>query len=315
MNYRAAAISVIAPLASSAVGIVTALLWSADLPDRIAEQWNNSGVSSTTSVSGIILYLALSGLGIAVFCVVTTARTTSRTGAMASGGGGIALSLFITGSLVGLMATQRGVTDPDTVSGPPMGWIAGAAAVAVVGGLVGALLFGIAVPRTSGQTPRADDPSPAPAGSGSVYVRTIVNWYLVVALGAVGSAFLVVAVLQSSVLTGVIGVIVLLSISLAIWRLLVNEKQVQVFSLAKIASRTVPMQSVLSVERATVRPLRDFGGYGLRSSNTTTSTGVIVTSGDAVNITTSTGHDITITVPRADEAVEAIEAIQRAGTQ
>ncbi|SNT47720.1 hypothetical protein SAMN05421642_1254 [Rhodococcoides kyotonense] len=155
MNIRAAAVVVTVPILVSGIGIGTAVLWASDLPDRIAEQWTDSAVTSTTSISGIVLYLAVSGLTIAVFSGVATIRTGSRVGTVSSAGLGMALSLFITVSLVGLMATQRGVVDPDSVQGPPVGWIGAAAAVSIVGGGIGALVVKMCLPRTSARSVRA----------------------------------------------------------------------------------------------------------------------------------------------------------------
>jgi hypothetical protein len=149
MNGRGAAIAAAAPIAASMTGVVTALVWAPVLPGRIAEQWNNTGVSSTTSVPGIILYLVVSGCAISAIGAVAVARTASRQAAAMSGGIAIALSLFITGSLMGLMAAHRNIDNPYAVTGPPMDWIGASAVVALVAGVVGARAITRALPKSS----------------------------------------------------------------------------------------------------------------------------------------------------------------------
>ena len=297
------------PLLLAVAGVVCAAFWASDLPPNIAEQWNSAGVSSTTTIVGIVLYIAASSVLVAGFSLIVALKSQSVSGTaafMAIGGG---LSIFITISLTGLMYDQRGNIQASDADGPPVGWIIAAAVIAILGAI--AIATGLRRSSSAVSESKTAEHSAQGPNSGGVYVATIANWLLVMVLGVTGLSLLLAGGMIGSAILSVIGVFVLLSVFLAVWRVIVTPEQIHVFALIRLFSRKVPMREVRSIRQTTVRPFRDFGGYGLRSSVNGKAVGVIITSGDAIDIVTEAGKSTVITLPKAKEAVVAIEAIRR----
>ncbi|TQC44430.1 hypothetical protein EEB14_37540 [Rhodococcus sp. WS4] len=309
--HRRAVVSIGIPAAVFVVGLVVPLFWITELPSTVAAQWNSSGVSSTTPVWSIFVYLIAAGVLIVGFTGLTTAKAHSSVSRRTCAGVGIGMSVFISVAAIGLTHSQRGLSAPAEATGPPAGWIAAAAAAAVLGGIAGAIA--VENDRATGTTPdeRSDrkDVGAAPSGA---YVRTVTNWYLVTAVLATGIALLALSVAVSSVVPAIAGAFVLATAPLGVWRVIVGPDGIRAFSLIRVPSVAIPISSVRSVHRRTVNPFRDFGGYGLRSTGRGT-TGVIVAAGDAIDVTTRDGESTVITVSRADEVVDTIRTL-RAGT-
>ncbi|WP_084076671.1 hypothetical protein [Demequina sp. NBRC 110057] len=78
--------------------------------------------------------------------------------------------------------------------------------------------------------------------------------------------------------------------------------------LAGLAVRTVPYEDIVAVERRRYRPMRDFGGWGLRWSLTRGNARAYTTTGDsAVALTLRDGAEVYLGVADEEALVAALE--------
>lgn len=89
--------------------------------------------------------------------------------------------------------------------------------------------------------------------------------------------------------------------SLCSWVAVVDHRGLTVRSVAGVRLKHVPLTDVVSARVRTVRAVRDFGGYGWRLALDGT-TGLVLRSGEALDVETTSGRRFVITVDDAATA-------------
>ena len=289
------------PVVVLLAGIAVALSWRDTLPDPIAIHWGADGADGYGSLAGQLtamawVTLAMSGLMWAVGFFAGRDAVTRRI----AGGTAAWFAVFITGLLVGSLASQRGLSDA-TEAGPIGAVLAWSIAVAcLVGGLV-AWLTPADLPEPATSPIPADATKVHLAESGQaawVRVATVggVRWFLV----AVGAAMAAIAVISREWLVAVILAVLfsLTFILLARWTVTVDRTGLTVRPLIRRPRIRVPLSEIIEAEVVTVRPITDFGGWGLRTS-AGGRTGVVLRSGPALQVTRTGGRTFVVTVDDA----------------
>ena len=289
------------PVVVLLTGIAVALSWRDLLPDPIAIHWGADGAdgygnlaSHLTAMVGITLAMSVIMWAVGYFAG-RDAMTRRLAGGIAAG-----FAVFMTGLLVGSLAPQRGL--PDAAQAGPIGAVlAGSFALAsLTGGLIAWL-----TPADLSEPATSPIPSDAPrmhlpeAGE-AAWVRDATvgpaRW-LLVAVGAVMAAIVVLS-RQWEVVVIVALVLSLLFVVLARWSVTVDRTGLTVRPLIRRPRIQVPLNEIISAEVVTVRPIAEFGGWGLRTG-AAGRTGVILRSGPALQVTRTGGRTFVVTVDDA----------------
>jgi len=309
-RVRIVVIAGIVPAIIAIAGVATMLSWT-DLPDPIAVHWGPTGSPDAYgSLPGIAAFFGLSVLVFAGIISVSVARLRASTRPSAQPrflvGMSVWFAVLLTGVLLGSVAGQRGLED--AASGPSVLPVLGIAfATATVLGLVAGLL----APRPLALEPLGhEEPSLALAPEErAVFTRSIppsrvaVVSFAVATLLVIGAAVLV-AVLGRPLMFIIIGVVVIvlvLSFASLNWRLRIGRDGVLLRAAGGLPRFSVPIDEIAAASIVDVQAMAEFGGWGLRFG-TGGRTGVILRSGEALEITRHTGRSLVVTV---DDAVTA----------
>ncbi|GGE87157.1 DUF1648 domain-containing protein [Mycetocola zhadangensis] len=311
-------IGLVLPLLIALVGAVMAASWLPDLPDPVAVHWSSEGADGFGSAWTMILL----PLGVVTgFTVVTQLSLLN-----APGRGGLTstekilvvsrlfMSVLLTVGVLGSLAVQRGLND--AADAPNI------AAPMIIGAVGGFLLAGaawLALPKavpTVTEAETAVEPLDL-APSESVYwsrtvrisggVATVMG--LVVAL-AVGSSILA-SIGSSSGLPVVLtsaGFVMVLSLGMSFWRVRADRRGFAVRGLLGWPRVSIPATEIAEVRVVQVNPTADFGGWGWRwaSGNRT---GIILRSGEAIEVARRNGKRLVVTVDDAETAARVLQTL------
>lgn len=295
------------------LGVATAVArsWRAELPVPVASHWGPDGradgFSSLTGTLAVMLGFGLTlvlGFG-AVTLLLGQSAVIRRVGAAAT----IWSALFLSLMTLGTLYVQRGLADARDVDG-----IGGVVLVAIIGSLVPAIAAGVFVagdPRLPTTAAVAADAPRAELVAGD---RT--TWTAPTNAGpAIGVGFVVVAfVLAAVVLTRiwalliVVGLVAFLVAAMLSWTVRVDRLGLTVRSAFGWPRLRVPLDEVVRADVVTVRPLRDFGGWGLRVGRGGR-VGVVLRSGEALLVQRSGGRSVVVTVDGAATAAGVLNAL------
>lgn len=288
-----------APVVIAVIGVLVVLMWTPDLPDRVATHWGSGdrpdGFTSASSlawlVGGLSVLIPLPCVGL-FLALKLPSRTTSAFGA--------GLAAFLVAILLTSVAPQRGLEDSSEVS------IAGWWFVVSIGaGLLVALLAAVLTPRDRFEG--SEPARPVPAGA------TAVRWSGAVSsdvlLGIAGFAVLVGLVLLITPLH-IVGYIVLpIAVLLACtawWRVTVDERGVVVRCALPWPRLRIRPDQLTGAEVEHISALGDFGGWGIRLSGR--GTGIVLSSGEAVIIHRRDARPLVIVIDDAPAAAAAINS-------
>ena len=317
-RWRIVVIGAVIPIVIAAVGIVLMLSWSARLPDPLAIHWNGSGEpDGFGSLSGLAWMTG--GIAAGFGAIVTLATLFQSAGAYTRAllGTSVWLSTLVTVGVVGSVHMQLGLDDArDVGDGAGIGlWLL----VGGVGGLVLAVPAALLAPRAP--LMEADDAA-TPAlglakGERAVWSRNAAPrlWVFAALFGGIFLLLAVVIVVlavsgASYWSTLVIGIVLVpVAIGTSFWRVRVSAAGFSVRSMLGLPRFTVPIDQIESARVTRVSPLGDFGGWGIRFGSNGR-VGVVVRSGDALEVSRSTGRTIVVTVADAASAAALINGFR-----
>jgi hypothetical protein len=297
-------------LAVLAAATGVARSWRDQLPDPVASHWAADGTADGfASLNGTLAVML--GFGIALvlgFGALTLllghSAVTRRIGAAAMIWSALFLSLLTLGSL----DLQRGVADAREVGG-----IDGVLLVAIVGSLLPAVVVGALVPgdprRPTSDAVAADAPRVTLANAERA------TWTAYADAGpAIGVGILAIAaVLALVVLTRiwplliVVGLLVLLIASMFRWMVRIDGTGLMVRSAIGWPRLRVPLDEVVRADVIEVRPVRDFGGWGLRVGRHGR-VGVVLRRGPALLVQRTGDRSVAVTMDGAATAAGMLNA-------
>ncbi|MEE6280382.1 DUF1648 domain-containing protein [Georgenia sp. MJ170] len=289
--------------------LITAAAWLAILallprvPDPAAVHWGLSGVDRAGSTAELLVTMgATSGLSLVVMAVLAVrtgrqALTRRTTLALA-----VALATLFAGATLGTVVVQLDAPTA-AAAGSPEGWIVGALVLAVVLGAVAGTLAGAdpAMPATgaaAGGATTAD----LPEGQRAVWITSVAGLGerttgLLLAGGVVVAVGLWLLT-QSLVPLVVLVPLLLVLLVMTTWQVQVDHRGLTARSTFGWPRLSVPAGEVERADVTRVSPLREFGGWGLRTSTAGT-VGVVIRAGEAIAVERSGGRRLVVTVDDA----------------
>jgi hypothetical protein len=302
------------PLVAGAAGVVLVRGWRDDLPARVATHWGLDGTADGFSrvsavpwvVGGFAAAFAL--IGLALVLAVRADGTVTRVVAATTAG----TTAFVTALVVGLTEPQRGLAD--AADAPLQGTAVLAAAAA---GVVVAVLAALLVPRWHARV--GDLPADAPrlevgADERVVWTRSVASGSLpaVVLVAGVGVTAVVAVVGRQWWVLAVSALLAVLAAALFSVTVTVDQRGLSVRGrFGRPRSHT----SLDRIERAgtvTVRPVRDFGGYGYRVSAMGPlrgTRGYVLRGGEALLVERTDGVRTIVTVDDAGTAAGLLNGL------
>lgn len=289
------------PVVVLLAGIAVALSWRDVLPDPIAIHWGSNGANGYGDLTSHLTAMVGVTLAMSVFmwAVGYFAGRDAMTRRLA-GGGAAWFAVFMTGELVGSLAPQRGLSDA-AEAGPIGAVLAWSLAAACLAGALVAWLTPADLPAPATNPIPADAPKVHLAESGqAAWVRDATvggaRWFLVAV--AVAMAAIVAISREWAVVVILVFVFALLVIMLARWTVTVDRTGLTVRPLIRRPRIQVPLSEIIGAEVVTVRPIAEFGGWGLRTG-AAGRTGVVLRSGPALQVTRTAGRTFVVTVDDA----------------
>ena len=307
---RTIALTVGAPVLLLAAAGAVVLSWSSRLPDPVASHWGLHVVNGTSSFGALLGVLLVAGAlltallgGIASFG--RQPAFTRRIAAAASTG----LAAFLGGMLVVIAWIQLDVADASLARDFPVGAIV---IVVLLSLLLGA---GAAALMPADPVPAAPGPVPADAVRSAVRADERVIWTATVRMRgtdevtAVATVLVVVAVVVTGqpALLGFL-LIPVLFIVLGRWRVTVDRTGLWARSLLGAPRTGVALGEVVRADVVPLHPLREFGGWGIRS-DLKGRYGLVLRAGDAIAVQRAGGGVFVATVDGADDAVALLNGL------
>ena len=307
---RIIALTMGAPVLLMAGAGTLVLWWSARLPDPVASHWGLHGVDGTSSLAALLggwlvigtLLTALLG-GIAF-----SGRRAAFTRRMAAAIG-TSLAAFLGGILVVSAWIQLDVAEAYLARDFPVGAIVIVVLLsALLGALAAALMPAAPAPATPG-------PVPADASRTPLLVDERVIWTATVRMRGTDevTAVSIVLVVVAVVLTGqpaLLGFLLIpaLLIALGRWRVTVDRTGLWARSLLGAPRTGVALGEVVRADVVPLHPLREFGGWGIRS-DLKGRYGLVLRAGDAIAVQRAGGGVFVATVDGADDGVALLNGL------
>lgn len=306
---RIIALTVGAPVLLMAGAGTLVLSWSARLPDPVASHWGLHGVNGASPLAALLggslvigTLLTVLVAGIALFGG-QPAFTRRMVAAMSTW-----LAAFLGGMLIVTAWIQLDVADAYLARDLPVGAIVIVVLLSVLLGAGAAALMPAApVPATPG-------PVPADASRTPLLVDERVMWTATVRMRtdeatAVAIVLVVVGVVFSGqpALLGFLLIPVLL-ILLGRWRVTVDRTGLWARSLLGVPRTGVALGEVVRADVVPLHPLREFGGWGVRS-DLKGRYGLVLRAGDAIAVQRAGGGVFVATVDGADDAVALLNGL------
>lgn len=303
-----------------AVLAATALLvlsWTDDLPDPVATHWSaGSGPDGFSSLGAYVTTFVVLG----VVCVVGFAAMAWSWGRAAStrrvaAASAVWIACFSAVVLVGSLSGQRGIADAHDAPG-----VGGIITLAWLAPLVPALVAAALV-RPDPALPARDDVAPdAPhlalgAGERAAWVGRATGGPLPVVVAVLTAALVAISVVLSEWAVLVVAAVVALGLlTITAFRVRVSVAGLDVRSVFGWPRTSIPADEVERADAVEVRAVREFGGYGWRLGRRGR-TGVVVRSGEALEVTRTGGRRFVVTVDDALDAAALLNTLaQRART-
>ncbi|QYH35884.1 DUF1648 domain-containing protein [Salinibacterium sp. M195] len=312
-------IGVIIPLLITLAAAFVMALWIPELPSPVASHWGTSGPDGYSTAGSVIALPLLFTLVFAALAAFASWRGGPHGGMLWAHKILIATSMFLAISIsvtaAGSLAVQRGLENAENA--PGIGGIALAAfAIALVMAFFAWLILPAAEQITS--TPVAAKPIEG-AVTQRVYFSTStrvgpgVVVVVAVALVALGAALAVQAVTNPAelLLPAVIGLfIIALAISTLSWRVTIDQRGLRVRSALGVPRTTIAPEHIDSVAVVDVNPIGEFGGYGWRWAPDGRS-GIVLSKGEAIEVTRMNGKRFIVTMHDAQRAAEALATVAK----
>lgn len=293
-----AAWTVAVPLLVLLVVGAVLLSWRDELPDRVATHWGPGGeADGWTSLDGLLGGLAggllVAGLALALIGRRNASHVATRrlVNGLAAG-----LAIFLGGLAVGLTTGQRGLEDAANAQPSDLAITAGLLAAVTVGVLAARLT---PTDPTAPAAPLPPDAATLPLGAGesAAWVGAVgVRSPLPLVAASLASGALIGAVSDLWTFAAVLSVLLagLLVVTLS-WQVTIDRRGLTARSRLRRPVLHIPVDEVEQARVRDVNPLRDFGGWGLRTG-LDGSTGLVLRRGPALEVQRSGGRRFTVTL-------------------
>ncbi|MBW9093485.1 DUF1648 domain-containing protein [Microbacterium jejuense] len=316
------------PLAIVVVGVAVQMIALPHLPPTIAVHWNASGQADGFAPAWTQpLVTVLLGLGLPLLMALTSLGGLRRGDRGPTyrlmGASAAAVSALVTVALTATLAMQIGL---DAASQAPTVWIplvVSLVAAAIVG--VGAWFLqpGTAAPdaATRPATPLALGPNERALWMRTTSMTTgaavaVVAAVLLVAAGAVAAWVGGAEPVTAWLLTGVALVLLFFAATTLAFHVRVDDGGLAVDSVLGIPRFRVALADVQSAARVRVTPMGEFGGWGLRIAPHGRRFGIVLRTGEALEVTRRSGRRFVVTVDDAETGAALLEALaQRAAAR
>ena len=298
------------PLLATAIALVIALSWRADLPEQIVTGWGPTGPRETAGFAATVWPLAAMTvlMGAGMWAVAFFWGHSAVTRRFATGGA-VWLGTFVPGLVLATLAVQRGLpagTEP-TADGRFL-WAVG---TPIVLALVTAWLVPGDPPQPARQPVPADAPR-LPVGQAEqvAWVGTVeqASWPVILIGGALLTAVVGTASGQWWLALVIAVPLGALLVVMTRWTVTVSRDGLVARGALPRPRLMVPLDEVESAEVGTVRAVRDFGGWGLRLASGGR-TGLILRSGEAIVVHRTGGRVVLITIDDAATAAALLNAL------
>lgn len=318
MNVRTVRMALAAiggPVLLAGISVLVARSWLPQLPDPVATHWGPRGVDGFTAAGPATWQAGAFSAGFGLLLGVLLWVASSKVPYLRRGAGGLACGMagFIAFIGVGSLWMQRGLTDARLA--PDIGWVIGVGLLVGIGcGALGAWLAPGQVPgaaETHAAVPAGAPRLPLAPGEAAVWVGWAASRTLVL---IVGGSTVAAVVLLLAVGAGVVPVLFLtvtlvaLLVTMGAFRVVVGADGLSVRSVAGWPRFRVPLSEVAQAGVIEVRALAEYGGWGLRAGRAGRF-GVIMRSGEALEVARGDGSAFVVTVDGAGEAAALLNTL------
>jgi hypothetical protein len=289
------------PAAITASAVAVAWSWRGELPDPIAVHWGTHGPDGFGSLTPNVVIPAIACMVVAgllwALGFFAGRQSFTRRGAAA---GAIWLTTLLEGVSIGGLSVQRGVADAREA-----GSITGAIVIAFV---IATAAAGVAILLSPGDPPQPttesipDDATRLPLGENeqASWIREVLSPGYHFSLAAT-----VVAVALVVIFTGEWALALLLGVVLGFsfvafmhFVVTVNRDGLTVRSALGRPRFRVPLDEVIKAEVVEVRPIREFGGFGIRGDGHGR-IGVVIRTGEMLQVHRTGDRIFVVTVDDA----------------
>ncbi|WP_022889480.1 DUF1648 domain-containing protein [Agromyces italicus] len=312
-------VAALAPVLVTIVGVALMLAWLPEVPSTIATHWSGGGAPDGFAPAWTApLGAALLGLGLtALFVGIMFGGTRDgRWGPMMRllGAFSLGTTVLLVVLLTWSLGMQRGLDDPAEAPGIGVPLLV-SAGLAVLSGVVA----WFAQPRTTLAGPHASE-SVAPLelnpNERAVWVRTTtMSRAAMIAIGAGVAGLAIGSIVAAAVGSPAWWILLATSLLLAalaattfVFRVRVDERGLEVRSSIGAPWFRVPLAQMRQVSVTDVNPTAEFGGWGIRLAPDG-AFGVVLRSGEALQLVRENGRRFVVTVDDAATAAALLEAL------
>lgn len=305
-------VGLLVPIVIALVGVVLILIWLPDLPDQVVTHWGADGPDGFGSPDIYVWMQLLVGVGIPLLMTLPVlAMTGDSWGGTARflGAASLGGSALVTVASAGSVATQRGGSDG---SGIGVVFAIGFSAMLVLG-----VIGWFVQPRVTTAQPAGDvaqlilAPGEKAAWFGTAAMGRPGIVVLILAVGLlISSTIWMTALGESSAvwITVIVTVLVLALIAMTlIFRVQVNSAGLSVRSVVGWPRWNISTSEIADVQVVHVNPMAEFGGWGLRIA-VDGRRGVVLRTGEALQVTRHTGRVFVVTIDDAATAASVLSA-------
>jgi len=304
----------ILPIVTTIATALVTLTWLPELPDPVATHWGAGAPDGYGPAAFMIAMPAVMSIAFAIFAVASSWKVAGDGRLLAGQKLVVVTSLWLSVLLNVIMAgslhIQRGLADatlapdvsPWTFGGIALGTVLAAAAWFALPAVMRVPLASKAEPLPIADTERV-------AWSRTITIAPVAWWVIGVGLTAVLAA-LTVTIIADTAWIFALGALVVLALFVAgtvAWRVTVDRRGLRVRSALGWPSILIPADDIASVRAVRVEVIREFGGWGYRWDGADRS-GVVVRSGDAIEVERTNGKRFVVTVPDAATAASVLSA-------
>ena len=309
-RWSTTVLTLVVPGALIGVMLVAAAAWSDELPDPVASHFGSDGPSGFSSLAGLVWPLvavcALMSIGSWALAFFWGRAAMAR---RVAAGTAIGVSAFLGTLLLGILNAQRGLSEAADVGTIPV--VTGVAlAVGALAAALGAWLMpGDAHQPTDGAVP-ADAPRlDLGPDEAATWVAVAASRTMLTVGFAAAAVVLVVGVLVErwSLVPAAAGV-VLVVLAMARFTVVVDRRGLAVRSSLGRPRIVVPLDEVVRAEVVEVSPVAEFGGWGYRVGRAGR-VGIVLRSGQALQVERTGGRSLVVTVDDADTAAALLNTL------
>lgn len=309
-RLSSALLGLVLPLVILAGAAALAWSWKDALPDPVATHWGSDGVDGFSSLAGALAGATGIGAGVVVLLWALSWCAGSATSArrmLNATTTWVAALLAVV--LLGSLHLQKGLTDASEVGGIGAVMAAAFAIATVVAAVVYVLTpsgqhapGAVAVPDDATRLPLGEDERAVwfqrARGGPGIVVGFVAAAATAVSAAATGDWWMLLVTA---------GLVVLVAAMFS-WVVRVDEAGLRVRSAIGVPRTTIPLAQVVLASATTVRCFAEFGGWGWRTARDGR-TGILLRSGEALEVTRTDGSVFVVTVDDAETAASLLNTL------